>query len=138
MGAVACLAACSGGPVEIDSPDLGGREAQACQAFLDDLPATVGGEAPAESSGKYGAAFGDPPIVVVCGVDRPDHLMTNCTSVDGVDWYVEEGDDLIEATTVGRTPNVKIEVPAEYDMSATTQIDLAQPIKKHLPAAHGC
>ena len=138
MGAVACLAACSDGPVQIDAPELTGAQAEACESLIAALPDTVGGQVQVESDGDFGAAFGDPPIVVTCGVGRPDHLMTNCTAVDGVDWYLDESDERYIATTVGREPNVEIVVPAEYQESASTQIDLAEPIKKHTAPGQGC
>ena len=137
MGAVACLAACSG-PVEIETPELTATDATACRAFIAALPDTVGDQDRVESEGEFGAAYGDPPIVVTCGVGRPDHLMTNCTSIDGVDWYFEETGERFIATTVGQQPAIEIVVPAEYDQTAPAQVDLGPAITAHTAAGQGC
>lgn len=124
--------------MEIDAPELSEADAAACRDFVDTLPDRVGDQERVESEGAFGAAYGDPPIVVTCGVGKPDHLMTNCTSIDGVDWYFEESDEALIATTVGRQPAIEIVVPAEYDQTAPAQVDLGPAITAHTTAGQGC
>jgi hypothetical protein len=136
VGAVACLAACSG-PVEVDSPDLSGAAAEACHKLVEELPESVGDQERREVDGHYAAAYGDPPIVVRCGVPRPDELMTNCMSVDGIDWYATGDDDTV-AITVGRDPNVEVRIPAAYGTSAAPLVDVAPAIKQTTEQTEAC
>jgi hypothetical protein len=106
-GVVACaavplLAGCTSGPVEIDVPHLSAADAKACRDLVDDLPDTMAGHDRREITGDtaYGAAWGDPAIVLVCGVDDPPSRTdtSTCVEVDGTGWYVP---DSVLATTVG-------------------------------------
>lgn len=72
-------------------------------------------------------AWGDPPIVLRCGVDRPRRLQPTslCTVVNDVGWYAEsEGRPLdgtvppqgpVVFTTVGRSPYIEVTVPTNPD-----------------------
>ena len=92
------LAACSG-PVEVDAPDVDADDRAACEAFVDDLPATLAAKTPVETEPKdpLGAAWGDPAIVLRCGVDVPDEFdeTSACEEADGVGWFAppEQYDD---------------------------------------------
>ena len=63
------LTAC-GGPVEVDVPEVDGEDAAACEAFADGLPDTLADEerVDIEPTDAPAGAYGDPPIVVTCGV----------------------------------------------------------------------
>jgi hypothetical protein len=124
----AALTACSAGPVEIDAPDLADADAAACERFVDDLPETLAGEDRRETSGDtaYGAAWGDPAIVVTCGVDEPADFddTATCVQVDSAGWFVP--DDVLEAasngdqdvdvtaTELNHRPRVELRLPADY------------------------
>ena len=127
VGAVACLAAC-GGPLEVDTPQLSGAAARACRALVDALPESVGDQERRDVDGAFAAAYGDPPIVVRCGVPRPHELMTNCMTVDGIDWYTTGEADKV-AITVGRDPNVEVAIPGAYGPSAAPLVDVAPAVK---------
>jgi hypothetical protein len=136
VGAVACLAAC-GGPLKVNGPKLSGAAADACSAFVDALPDSVGDQERRDVEGGYAAAYGDPPIVVTCGVPRPDELMTNCMTVNGVDWYLTGETDAV-AITVGRDPNVEVRIPAAYGSSAAALVDVTSAVKQKTKAGEGC
>ena len=72
IGVLLLLTGC-GGPVEVDVPDLDAADAAACEAFADDLPDTLGDEerVDVEPADAPAAAYGDPAIVVTCGVGQP-------------------------------------------------------------------
>jgi hypothetical protein len=116
---------CSSGPAEIDAPDLSAADAQACQEFVDDLPPTVSGEESHDITGDttYGAAWGDPAIVLTCGVDEPTDFTdtSTCVQADGVGWFVPDAvllaDDEsldITMTAVGYRPRVQVFLPGDY------------------------
>ena len=129
VGASACvllLAACGGsGPVEIDAPPMSAADAAACRKLVDDLPAEVAGEKAREVSGDthLGAAWGDPAIVLTCGVPLPSDFSRTSTCIEtaGVGWYVpddvllssDESRD-VTMTAVGYRPRVQVFLPGEY------------------------
>jgi hypothetical protein len=138
VGAVACLAACTG-PVEVESPSLEGSDAATCRTLVDTLPDQVADEERREVDGDFAAAYGDPPIVVRCGVPRPEELMTNCTTVNGVDWYTRETDSGLTVFTVGRQPTVEVRIPADYGTTTgAALVDVAGPVTEHTEILEPC
>jgi Protein of unknown function (DUF3515) len=143
VGAVACLAlltaGCSPGGVHLDSPTLSGVNARACKALVDALPQSVSDQKRRKVDPKdgYGAAWGDPAIVLTCGVPKPKGLtkFATCQVTDKVGWYIPEREMTgsatdITMTTIGRAQNVEVRIPAAYFPPAATMVDLAPAIKK--------
>ena len=141
------LAGC--GPVELATPDLSEADAAACAALVADLPDTLAGHERVETEppDAPGAAWGDPAIVVSCGVAEPDEFEPDsaCLNVSGVDWFVPREQDLdndadLTLTTVGREPRVRLDVPAEErpDGSAAALAELAAPVQEHLRPTQPC
>ena len=91
LGGLLLLAGCTG-PVEIPSPDLDAADATACAGFVDDLPKTLAEQSRVDSepADAPGAAYGDPPIVVTCGVGEPEGFGpgASCEIAEGVRWYL--------------------------------------------------
>ena len=123
---VLLLAACGGpGPVEIDAPSMSAADAAACRKLVDDLPARVAGQQARDVSGDthLGAAWGDPAIVLTCGVPQPTDFTDTSTCIEtaGVGWYVPDdvllSDDQsrdVTMTAVGYRPRVRVVLPGEY------------------------
>ena len=144
-GVVACaavllLTGCSGGPPDIPTPDLSAKEDADCRALVADLPATLAGEASAEVTGDaaYGAAWGDPAIVLTCGVGATDlEDVPKCVVADGVGWLVPpdqvDGDRDATFTADGYRPRVRLEVPRDYlpEQGASALAELAPIVKAH-------
>ena len=91
-GAVACavvllVAGCGDEPPEIDAPDLSAADASACRDLVAALPDELAGQERVDVTGdtEYGAAWGDPAIVLTCGVGRPDDFTDISTCASGVD-----------------------------------------------------
>jgi hypothetical protein len=147
------LAGCGADPVEVDGPRLSGRAARVCGDLLDALPDRVAGrerraveDAGSRPSGRlYAAAWGDPAIELVCGVDEPpafDRFAT-CQVVNKVAWFIPESQITGEPTevvmtTVRRSENVQVTLPQEYWPPAAAMVDLAPAIKRALPAERSC
>lgn len=72
------------------------------------------------------AAWGDPPIVYRCGVDRPTTLQTTSSlvEVDGVSWLPVRLTNGYVFTTV-TPPYLEIRVPAAYSPEATVLVDFS-------------
>ncbi|WP_188113396.1 DUF3515 family protein [Nocardioides humilatus] len=124
------LTAC-GGPVEVDSPDLDGADADACAAFVDALPSTLADEDQVEidPADAPAAAYGDPAIVVTCGVDGPEGFGpgSSCEIADKSRWYIpseQYGDEPRELTLTAAwsRPRVEVVIPADYWPNATAAV----------------
>ncbi len=142
------VAGCGSGPVEVEAPDLSGRAAATCRELVDDLPDTVSDQLrrPVTPEGAAAAAWGDPAIVLTCGVGKPKGYVPEgpCTVVDGVGWYVPE--DQLEAngsvdltmTTLFRRVGVEIFLPKDYWPPATALADLSTVVAAHTKAYERC
>ena len=93
----------------------------------------------------YAAAWGDPPILLRCGVPKPRGLdkFATCQVVNGVGWFIPEdqsqGDRVdITMTTVGRSQNVEVFLPSDYFPPANAMVDLASAIKRTIREDKPC
>ena len=149
------LAGCGSGPgaVAVTAPAPTGPAVTQCAALLDGLPATVLGEAARDVSpaDAVAAAWGDPAIVLRCGVPRPAALVATsaCFEVNGVGWLVTQdgrevsGDQpatgTLTFTTIGRSTYVEVSVPDLEGRSAADPLTvLARPIQHSIPLQHPC
>jgi hypothetical protein len=78
-----------------------------------------------QSDSPYAYAWGDPAIVLVCGVDRPEGYVTGAAAIqiNGVQWYVDTSDaDSTVWTTVDRPVYVQISLPPSVDSAPVTAL----------------
>lgn len=114
---VLLLASCSG-PVPVQAAEDGGSAA--CADVMALLPTTLAGSPRRDTSGGPGtAAWGDPAILLRCGVEPVAASTQPCVGVPGpggdVDWVVLATDETGSIVrTFGRDPAVEVEVPAGY------------------------
>lgn len=137
-----------GGPVEVDVPDVDGEDAAACTAFADALPDTLADEerVEIEPSDAPAAAYGDPAIVVTCGVGEPEGFGpgAQCELVSGVPWYIpsEQYDDLdadLVVTSAWHAPRVQILVPADArGLESGAMARLSPLVEEHLRETGTC
>jgi hypothetical protein len=121
-------------PPEIPSPDLPARQAAACRALHAALPDTLLDEPSTEITGarEYGAAWGDPAIVLTCGVGAVDLAdAPPCTVVNGIGWVTQQQDDSTVFTADGYRPRVRVVVPDDYAPEAGALTELAALMKEH-------
>jgi hypothetical protein len=147
-GAGLLLLAGCGGPVEVDVPDVDGDDAAACEAFADALPDTLADEerVDVEPADAPAGAYGDPPIVVTCGVGEPEGFGSGaqCELVNGVPWYIpsEQYDDLdldLVITSAWHEPRVQILVPADArGLEAGAMARLSPLVEEHLRETGTC
>ena len=149
VGLVLTLGACSAGPVEIPTPDLGPGAQRACEGFTADLPATLDDEDRVETvpADPLGAAYGDPALVVRCGVEVPAAfaLTGQCEEINDVGWWAppEQYDDQdVDVTLflVGYAPAVELTVPADHrpDGVAASLAGLADAVKGSMRKVREC
>ena len=125
FAALALLAGCGDDAPELHAADMSAEDAQACRDFVAALPDTLAGQDAVEVEGdtEYGAAWGDPAIVLTCGVPQPSDFTntSTCLETAGVGWYVPDdvllSDDEsrdVTMTAVGYRPRVQVLLPGEY------------------------
>lgn len=142
------LTAACGGPVEIAAHDLDAADAAACEAFTAALPDTLAEQkrVEVEPADAYGAAYGDPPIVVTCGVPQVEGFGPGapCEIANDVRWHIpleQFGDEPQDLTITSSwdEPHVEVQVPAEYwpEGGAAVMAALAAPVSEHLEAQPG-
>jgi hypothetical protein len=129
-------------------PTQPGQEAAACERLVDALPGTVADEERQEvedSASATAAAWGDPAIVLRCGVGEPASFdqFSTCQIVNGVAWYIPDEQITgsaadITMTTIGRKPGVEVAIPADYFPPAATMVDLAPALKQHTKRVERC
>lgn len=144
MGLLCLLSACGGGPVQADPPSPHGKKAKVCRNLYAKLPHAVDGHQrrKTEPRSSYTAAWGDPAVVLTCGVRKPAVLRphsgkydprTDASAVNGVDWLFEEESDGYRFTTVNRGTNVRVTVPNAYSPEVNPLLDLASVVKRTVP-----
>ena len=111
-----------------------------CAALLGDLPPSVAGQPRRLVAGKIAGAWGDPPIILRCGVEKPAGLKptSQCHEINGVGWLAERQSDGYLFTTIGRKHHASLEVPADYEPEADALADVADVIARHLPMNRAC
>ncbi len=140
----------------VDSPSLSAADASACAAFVDSLPSRLAEEERGEvtPSDAPAAAYGDPAIVVSCGVPAPEEFdaTAQCEVVNGVGWFLppdqyDDPDADLRITAVGFRPRVSVLLPADYrdddrgsasDTAAAVLAELTDPVRDHLTEADEC
>ena len=122
-------------PVEVPAPT---PEADAnCPQLMQVLPLDLLGD-PArlvDSDTPYAAAWGDPAVVLVCGVPQPAGLVPGegLFTINGVTWYVDQTDpEATVWTAVDRAVHVEVSLPPDVDSAPVTA--LSDVLAASLPA----
>ncbi|MCZ3387172.1 MAG: DUF3515 domain-containing protein [Actinomycetia bacterium] len=134
---LAVTSGCSGSVAITPPTDVDPVTAQICAELDDAWPGTVSGQALRETGPESSltAAWGDPAIVVRCGVPRPAALepTSQLTSVNGVDWFAEELTGGYLFTTYGRQIYVEVSVPADYAPEIAPVTELTTAVAATIP-----
>ena len=121
-------------PVQV--PPVTPAAQAACPALMKALPLDLMTEQSrrVDSDSPFAYAWGDPPIVLVCGVDRPAGWVVgeSALQINGVQFYVDtDNPDATVWTAVDRSVYVEIRVPASIDSAPVTALTTL--IAKALP-----
>ena len=145
---MATLAGCGSGALSVTAPSVAGAAARHCAHLLQALPRSVADQTRrtvATGEHEYAAAWGDPPVVLRCGVPRPKGLtrFASCQQVNGVGWFVpprqiNRGPGPILMTTIGLQPRVQVQLPGDDWPPAAAMADLAPSVKAALRHTHSC
>jgi hypothetical protein len=124
-------------PVTVQAPPVTPAADASCSGLVEALPQQLVGEVARKvsSASPYVRAWGNPAVVLVCGVDRPAQFTVGAglIQVNGVQWFVDISDPkTVVWTAVDRPVYVQVRVPASTDSAPVTE--LTSPITKLLPA----
>jgi hypothetical protein len=120
------------GPVQVTAPpNIPGADAT-CAKLLGALPLELAGQQTREvtDAPHRVVAWGDPPIVLRCGVNKPkaETPTAQVLGIDGVEWVHDVEGDTVVWTTVSLP--LRVEVRASRDYTADTILTpLAAPLK---------
>jgi len=123
--APALLVGCAAGPIAVEPPSPDPDEVGVCEDFVAALPDELDGKERREVTGGDGlvAAWGDPAIVLTCGVPAPVDFTraSTCVVANGTGWFVpdsvlqdEDQQADVTMTAVGNRPRVEVFLPGEY------------------------
>ena len=138
LGTSFLLAGCSRGlPVAPPEPQPSGSAYFACANLKAQLPERVLGNGTTATTpwSSLTTAWGDPAIVLRCGVPAPAALTptSQLITIDGVDWFPEQLSDGYRFTSDGRAADVEVRVPGRYAPEVNPLVDLAAAMKKADP-----
>jgi hypothetical protein len=97
-------------------PDAG---TAACSALIGRLPDRVLDRTRTDLAVTGTAGWGDPAIVLRCGVPAPGPS-ANCVEVNGLEWIFSESDDVFRFVSHDRTPTVEVTIPASVDRTVAS------------------
>lgn len=132
------ISGCSGAlpvtaPTDVPPPVL-----QTCADLVGAVPESVAGQdrRATDPESALTVAWGDPAIVLRCGVPRPATLKpsSQLVSVNGVDWFAEELTGGYLFTTYGRQAFVEVSVPAEYAPEVGPITEVGAAVTETVPA----
>ncbi|MCL2542682.1 MAG: DUF3515 domain-containing protein [Nocardioidaceae bacterium] len=130
------------------TPGLSAHDAAACSRFMHALPKRLADQPLASrSAGGRRASYGDPAIVVTCGVGVPPgfKIGAECQVANGVGWYLPSAqydDQSLDATltAAGYRPRVEAVIPAVYRPNALPAVmaELAGGVRRDFRKTTGC
>ena len=107
-------------PLPVQVPPVTPEAEASCPGLMGNLPLDLAGEQsrPVDSDSPFAYAWGDPAVVLVCGVDRPAGFVATAglIQINGVQWYVDDSDpDTVVWTAVDRPVYVQVRIPSSVD-----------------------
>ncbi|HZB48681.1 MAG TPA: DUF3515 domain-containing protein, partial [Mycobacteriales bacterium] len=117
-------------------PEPSAAGQRACRELISALPTTLGDRParPVDSPSPYVVAWGEPPVVLRCGVPRPPGFLATAETlvISGVTWFAERRGSTTAWTAVDRP--VYVEVVAPADAASDPPARLSTALSRALPA----
>ncbi len=129
-------------PLPVEVPPVTPETEGPCTALMAVLPLELARQPsrPVQTDSPFAYAWGDPAVVLRCGVERPAGWVTGAAAIqiNGVQWYVDTDDpETTVWTTVDRPVYVELTLPPGVDSAPvtalTTQIAEALPYQEPTP-----
>ena len=114
----------------VDAPPVTPAAEAACTPLMAALPLDLLDDPSrrVDSDSPFVYAWGEPPVVLVCGVDRPAGWVvgTSAIQINGVQWHVDTEDpETTVWTAIDRPVYVEVRVPASVDSAPVTALTTA-------------
>ncbi|WP_245177218.1 DUF3515 domain-containing protein [Geodermatophilus sp. DF01-2] len=114
-------------PLPVEAPPVPPEAEAPCESLMGQLPLELAGgqSRRVDSDSPYVYAWGEPPVVLVCGVERPAALepTSPLIQINGVNWLVDTSDpDTVVWTAVDRPVYVQVTVSADTDSAPVTAL----------------
>ncbi|WP_314219030.1 DUF3515 domain-containing protein [Streptomyces zaehneri] len=136
--AVGCSSADGDTSAAVPSPSA--SVTKLCRNLDEALPSTVDdlGRGDPSPASALTAGWGNPAIILRCGVERPEKMSdesADAVEVDGVGWLLEERDGgAFRFTTTLRRAYVEVTIPKDRAGDGMAPlVDLAPSVKKAIP-----
>ncbi|HSY15467.1 MAG TPA: DUF3515 domain-containing protein [Jatrophihabitantaceae bacterium] len=127
----------SASPVNVVAPPADPSTVEPCAQILSGLPVQLDGLNPRIDQAPQSVAWGDPPVVLRCGVPRPAALMPDSTAqviaVDGVNWLAQPSSGQTVFTVIDRSLYLDVSVPTKDQQPLATISDVITKVAE-LPA----
>lgn len=135
LPAVFAAAGCALGPVDMGvGPST---VSDACTSLLASVPVVVDTHRIRALTPERidAAAWGDPPIVVICGTAPPPALSATSSLIEigGVTWFAQPLTNGTAFFSVDRADTVEIRIPADYRPEASVVVELAPYVRDAIP-----
>jgi Ni,Fe-hydrogenase III small subunit len=124
-------------PVTLQASPLASGPAAVCHSFVTQLPSAVRAKQrrPVTEGTDQNAAYGDPPMIVQCGVAAAHIQPTDeLYRLDDVCWHYREDSGATVWTTVDRSVAVRVTVPGTPTASSQWTIAFSEAVAKTQPA----
>jgi len=127
--------ACTGTPdVRITPPT--GADTTPCPAVVDELPVRLDtlDQRVVNPGSSLVRAWGDPAVVLRCGVPDPQDYdpTATCFDVNGVGWYAEPQERGVRFTSRWSTPRIEVTVPSTHAPEAQWLSTLSTELERQL------
>jgi hypothetical protein len=135
---VLLAAGCDSGAVDVDPPTPNGAVRETCARLVNYQPPKLDGKDSRVTDPRTPLVhvWGDPPIVMRCGVATPpgyDPSSALTATVNGVRWFQHNNGDVVTWTAVRSSANIELNVPKTYEGQGGFLVELAESIKKTIP-----
>jgi hypothetical protein len=112
-------------PLPVQVPPVTPEADARCPALMSNLPLSLAGAQarPVQSDSPYAYAWGDPALVLICGVGRPARFdpTAQIIQIQGVQWFVDDSDPQVNVwTAVDRPVYVQVSIPSSIDSAPVT------------------
>ncbi len=141
LGAVALAAGLSGCSTTVHLEPAADADDPACAEISVLLPDAVGDLDRVWTDAQATGAWGDPTVVLRCGVEPPAPSTEVCTTIGNVDWLVlDQEEERQRLVTYGRVPAVEVIIRRGEEIDFRTVVEkLTTSIRPGLqPATAAC
>ncbi len=123
-------------PLPVVPPRRSAAADRFCPLLVDGLPTRLHDldARPVQSASAFVAAWGEPPVVLRCGVPRPPGFVVGAQTfvVEDVTWFVQQQAGRAVWTAVDRPVYVELSVPLRYTSGPV--VPIADAVRVALPA----